>query len=80
MRHTVTFYFDHIPGMLTSAVYPFVASAHVHPPSDGWKRYRVTVEFDDGARDVESTILDAATPVGVALTVDGSAKYEFPDK
>lgn len=80
MKHTVTFYFDHTPGIEESAIYPFVANKYAQAPLPGWTRYRATVQFDDGAANVESTILDAATPVGVVLTVDGSAAYTFPDR
>ncbi len=78
MKHTVSFYFDHIPGMASESIYPF--RNEIRQPLEGFRRYHVTVTFDDGALPVESVCLDAGQVAGVALTVDGSAKYEFPDR
>lgn len=79
MKHSVPFFFDHIPGLPSEAIYPFRNATS--PPMPGWTRYAVTVQFDDGAASVESVCVDVvAKPAGVVLTVDGSAKYEFSDK
>ena len=78
MKTTITFYFDHAPGMSGDTV--FVTHKPYGSPADGFKRYRVSVDVDDGCSVPEAVCLDAMPPVGVALTVDGSAAYTFPDK
>lgn len=78
MKHTVTFYFDHIPGLMSEAIFPFRNAKRA--PGRGWTRYSVTVEFDDGSMGVESVCIDGEPKGAVVLTTDGTAKYEYPDR
>jgi hypothetical protein len=82
VKSNVTFFFDHIPGLASEAIYPFRSATR--PPLDGWTRYSVTVEFDDGSMHVESSCIDAPFKQNkdgfVALTTDGNAAYVFDSK